>query len=137
LSLEMSSCSLAGRVNFGPLLVNLEFGERKGKGQLNFTCNLLSTTALHIHLDTWMLDQGEAAKPVTVRRPATEDWPSRHIYRQCPRACNKLLITGTCAAAPNGVVDLVESRMRSTQFGQKMPFEHDVQCLDRAIPKNH
>jgi hypothetical protein len=87
LSLEMSSCSLAGRVNFGPLLVNLEFGERKGKGQLNFTCNLLSSTALHIHLDAWMLDQREAAKPVAVRRPTTEDWPSRHIGIQAMSTC--------------------------------------------------
>jgi hypothetical protein len=44
---DVHSCSLAGaRVNFGPLLVNLDFGERKG--QLDFT------SCSQVQLYTWI-----------------------------------------------------------------------------------
>jgi hypothetical protein len=48
----MSSCSLAGRVNFGPLLVNLEFGERKGQPRNSTSLPTYSQVQLYIY--TWI-----------------------------------------------------------------------------------
>lgn len=94
LSIEMSTAVRwrgLGRVNFGPLLVNLEFGERKG--QLNFTsCSQVHPLDLYTqYLYTWIpgcsmdvtamtLDQGGAVKPVTREALHVEDYVFLEAY---------------------------------------------------------
>jgi len=93
LSLEMSTAVRwrgLGRVNFGPLLVNLEFGERKG--QLNFTsCSQMNLYIQYLY--TWIPgcsmdatamtpDQGEAVKPVTREALHVEDYVFLEAHSQ-------------------------------------------------------